>query len=340
MFFRDHRAAIERVHWYLAYKMQAEAEQAAGSGRLSEGHLKDIIRSHLDLKAGSPEVDEFFHGIRERVGALVSRVVGTFEFEVQPLREYFAARFLHDTAAYSPVGGERRGALPDRFAAIAVNPYWLNVTRFYAGCYSSGELASLVDGLEMLEADDFRRYSAHLLWLSLVLLLDNVFDQQPRLANSIANRVLTQPGLSILFSQQLMGHGSYQEIALPERLGKSTLVAECVAKLNKKASYETYQVFTRTLVANATATELYDIWISLPVEEIGVQSWCMIGEMLSAFELISFQNAFTCLERYGAAFLASLIDKKRFYVVAEYHGSLDLVVNSVFNCSERTTFSS
>jgi hypothetical protein len=44
-----------------------------------------------------------FTGMIERVVALVSRVQGTYEFEVQPLREYFAARFLSETAPYSPL---------------------------------------------------------------------------------------------------------------------------------------------------------------------------------------------------------------------------------------------
>ena len=57
-----------------------------------------------------------------------------------------------ETAPYTPTGAEKKGTKPDRFAAIARNFYWLNVTRFYAGCYSKGELPSLVDGLRELIA--------------------------------------------------------------------------------------------------------------------------------------------------------------------------------------------
>ena len=79
----------------------------------------------------------------ERVVALVSRIQGTFEFEVQPLRKYFAARHLYDTAPYSPPGNEKNGTKPERFDALAVNFYWLNVTQFFCGCFSRGELSSL-----------------------------------------------------------------------------------------------------------------------------------------------------------------------------------------------------
>src|SRR5215210_1309793 len=106
----------------------------------------------------------------ERVVFLVSRVQGTFEFEVQPLREYFAARHLYELAPYSPPGREQGGTKPDRFNAMAPNFYWLNVLRFYAGCYSKGELSSLVDCVEELDEDEsFRRISHPQLLTSMLL---------------------------------------------------------------------------------------------------------------------------------------------------------------------------
>ena len=77
--------------------------------------------------------EELLKGTVERVGALVSRVEGMFEFEVQPLREYFAARHLYKTAPYSPVGQAHKGTRPERFEAIAASSYWTNVTRFFCG---------------------------------------------------------------------------------------------------------------------------------------------------------------------------------------------------------------
>ncbi len=69
--------------------------------------------------------------MEERVCALVSRVQGTYEFEVQPLREYFCAKYLYNTSPYSPVGSEKTGTKPERFDAIARNFYWHNVVRFF-----------------------------------------------------------------------------------------------------------------------------------------------------------------------------------------------------------------
>ncbi|MDQ2743979.1 MAG: hypothetical protein M3Z66_17015, partial [Chloroflexota bacterium] len=94
--------------------------------------------------------DQLFEGMVERVVALVSRVEGTYEFEVQPLREYFVARHLYETAPYVPPGATSDATLPDRFDALIRNGYWLNVARFMAGCYNKGELASLVAALRSL----------------------------------------------------------------------------------------------------------------------------------------------------------------------------------------------
>ena len=82
-------------------------------------------------------------GTVERIGALVSRVEGVYEFEVQPLREYFAARHLYKTAPYSPPGRQCKGRRPERFEALARSFYWTNVTRFFCGFYAVGELAGL-----------------------------------------------------------------------------------------------------------------------------------------------------------------------------------------------------
>jgi len=47
-----------------------------------------------------------FQGMVERVVALVQRIQGMYEFEVQPLREYFCAKYLYDTAPQSRLGTE------------------------------------------------------------------------------------------------------------------------------------------------------------------------------------------------------------------------------------------
>ena len=40
-------------------------------------------------------VDALFDGVTQRIWALTSKISGTYEFDVPPVREYFAARYLY-----------------------------------------------------------------------------------------------------------------------------------------------------------------------------------------------------------------------------------------------------
>ena len=100
---RDHRALLLSIHGVLAWVLHTQAEAGSGSGRMTKTELYAEVRKHLETEDHDPQLaDKLFEGTVERVGALVSRVQGTFEFEVQPLREYFAAYHLYTTASHSP----------------------------------------------------------------------------------------------------------------------------------------------------------------------------------------------------------------------------------------------
>jgi hypothetical protein len=152
---REYRQLLLALHGYLAWRIHGNTENRRTSGRVTEGALKGMIHEYLASRQFSPTiVEELFQGAVQRILALVSRVEGTFEFEVQPLREYFAARHLYDSSPYSPPGRPAKGTKPEILRTIAGNPFWLNVTRFYAGCYSMGELSGLTEQIdEMLTSE-------------------------------------------------------------------------------------------------------------------------------------------------------------------------------------------
>lgn len=76
--------------------------------------------------------------------ALTSKVQGTFEFDVQPLREYFTARYLYDFA-----GADQRGFdMADVLCELVRRGYWRNTSGFFAGFAKPNELAGLVETLE------------------------------------------------------------------------------------------------------------------------------------------------------------------------------------------------
>lgn len=177
---RDNRQLLLDLHGYLAWKMHSDAELSRGDGRLTSGELQQLIKEWL-IRRDYPvdAVEELFQGIVQRIVAIVSRVEGTFEFEVQPLREYFAAHHLYHTAPYSPPGRPETGTKPEILAALIENPYWQNVLRFFAGFYSVGEIPGLA--AELIDRLEKQRSSTPLYdrVLSVNLLSDWVFHQQP-----------------------------------------------------------------------------------------------------------------------------------------------------------------
>jgi len=193
---KKHRALLIDIHRYLGFYLHAKAENSRTTGRISADELKSVVSDYLLNEHRPVDVlDELLIGMVERVVALVSRVEGTYEFEVQPLREYFAARHLYDTASYSPAGRNRTGTKPDRFDGIAPSPYWLNVTRFYAGCYSKGELLDLADRLCELIASLDKTSRTYPRRLGVALLQDWVFNQSPKATKKAVDGVFDNFGL-------------------------------------------------------------------------------------------------------------------------------------------------
>ncbi|MCX5237074.1 NACHT domain-containing protein [Streptomyces prunicolor] len=197
---RDNRMLLVSIHQHLAFYMHARAESNRTTGRISVDELKEVVREYLVKQQESEEVlDDLLTGMVERVVALVSRVEGTYEFEVQPLREYFAARYLYDTAPYVPATSVGHGTKPDRFDGIARNPYWMNVTRFFAGCFTKGELLDLAERVcSLCDLPDLtgQLYPRN---LALALLQDWVFSQSKPATERVIDKLFDAYGVRSSF---------------------------------------------------------------------------------------------------------------------------------------------
>ena len=107
---RERRDLLVDIHRYLGWILHSEAQTSRTGGRIEIERLKGVVREYLTHAGhGTDLLGTLFSGVVDRVVALVSRIEGTYEFEVQPMREYFAARYLYDTAPYSPPGDEKAG---------------------------------------------------------------------------------------------------------------------------------------------------------------------------------------------------------------------------------------
>jgi hypothetical protein len=258
---REHRELLLDIHRYLAWTLQAEAEQQGGDGSVTEERLMVLLKDYLIREGRSAHhADELFAGMVERVVALVQRVQGTYEFEVQPLREYFAARFLYETAPYSPPGKEQTGTKPDRFDALVRNFYWLNVARFYAGCFSKGELLALVDRLDELVKDEYFRRISHPRTFAATLLSDWVFAQHPKAMQQVVSLVLDGLGLRFVTSSAPRWGGG-QPFVLPLQCGHAELIAQCKAILDSGPPRDYAIEVVQMLAENLERSEAVPFWL-------------------------------------------------------------------------------
>ena len=245
----------------LAWVLHAEAQTKRTAGSASTERLRGLVETYLREEGHDDALAQtLFTGMVERVVALVSRVEGTYEFEVQPLREYFAARHLYDTAPYSPPGQERSGTLPDRFDALARDLFWQNVTRFYAGCYSKGQLASLVDRIQELARAPGFKYTSYAHHLAATLLSDWVFAQHPKAMREVAALLLEGVGMRIAAGSR--SYRGSEALVLPKQNGNQELVDRCFEVLRAGTAGDYRDMLLDVVEANCSPEEAWDRWWS------------------------------------------------------------------------------
>lgn len=257
---RAHRDLLVSFHRFLAWRIQLQVENGRTSGRISHSQLSDLLSRYLrDEGHESTIAETLFDGILERVVAIVSRVEGTYEFEVQPLREYFAGRHLYETAPYSPPGSERAGTKMERFEALSRAPYWLNVVRFYAGCYSKGELSSLIDSLRELHEDKAYKNLGHVRALESMLLSDWVFAQHPKSVMKVSALLLSGVGVDLILASDRYS-GALGSLVLSEGGGRAELVETLSSLIKQSTPLDRLSAAIRCLYGNLSEEEALTWW--------------------------------------------------------------------------------
>ncbi|MFJ5022043.1 NACHT domain-containing protein [Streptomyces goshikiensis] len=195
----EHRADLEEVTAFLGWHLQALAEQEGSNGQLPTKELRRAILTYLfDVDKQTTLVDALFTAVTDRVWALTSKVQGTFEFDVQPLREFFAARYLFEFAGADQPQFDKADVLRH----LVRRGYWLNTSRFFAGFARPNELAGIVETLEEERDEGTRpRQSRLTAW---VLLSDGVFSARTRTQRRAAELFLDD--LSVRFIHNQVNH--------------------------------------------------------------------------------------------------------------------------------------
>lgn len=281
---REHLELLKDIHRYLAWVLHTAAEQGKGSaaaGRLTTQHFKKVLSEYLEKeRQDTAIIEDIFRVMLERVVMIVSRLEGTYEFEVQPLREYFAARYLYDTAPYSPPGGEQAGTKPDRFDAIARNFYWFNVVRFFCGCFSKGELFDLADRIKQFIAQEPLGVTRHPVLLGATLLADWVFTQSPRAMEQVASALSTRAALRRLLPIDLYKRD--EPIRIPASCGGPSVCKSAMdALFDGTTKYDVRRQIAVFVNANMRIDERLERWIAeAPVDDSGVGWWLALGRDL------------------------------------------------------------
>jgi hypothetical protein len=289
---RAHRGLLMDLHQYLAWTLHAQVETSGGRGSLSQEDLIVLVKKYLVLEGHDPSLaDRLFSGMVERVLMLVSRATGSFEFEVQPLREYFAARYLFETAPLSEPGNERRGARPDRFDAIARSSYWLNVARFYAGCYSKGEIPSLVNSLRELCDDEALGLVNQPRRLAASLLSDWVFAQIPRSVTEVVDLIAGDESFFRFIASARYEHsdGVAQSLRLSQDCGQTQLISKCFAWLEKEIPWDYAWWVLQILQTNIDCDQVKKTWYDRAKEKKDAKfnKWLHYGRTIGALGSLS-----------------------------------------------------
>jgi hypothetical protein len=185
---------VVAFHKLLAWYLHSTVELGLSAGSISHDELKTVLTTYLTPRGIDPAViDEIFGSVTQRVVCLTERRPGSreYEFEVQPLREYFASAYVYDTSPNDSEVNNRLAVL----RALIPRQYWSNVTRFYAGELASGEVANIGYAIKGVQEDP--RIGEHPISriIAKQLLDDQAFAGQLELVTrDIVEKILSGPG--------------------------------------------------------------------------------------------------------------------------------------------------
>ena len=244
------RRVIEDTHAFLGWHLQAMAEQGHGSGRITRAGLRDALRTYLRGQPRELELaDELYSALTDRVLCLVERD-DAFEFEVQSLREYFAARHLFDTLTAKGKGNSR----DDGLNALLERPYWSNVSRFFIGMLTRGEIRALQDNLQIVQGRVAPQPAVRA--MAALVLSDRIFDGLRDLdVQPVVDFILDGPGVAFAASGALDASG--WQLRFGDGAGRDQAITHLKQRLEVAPPSE-----LRALIANSLNLQAHDDQVS------------------------------------------------------------------------------
>lgn len=278
----DQRRVVEDTHAYLGWHLQTKAEQGESAGSITREELRQLLRSYL---AGQPEeqqlAEELYSAITDRVLCLVERDEA-FEFEVQSLREYFAALHIFENLTPKGQGNSR----DDGLNALLERPYWANVCRFFIGKLTKGELRGLYGNLHAVQ----KKIAPHpqVRAMAVTVLNDRIYDGLTNVEiGEVVDFVLDGPGVVLAEDGVIDSAGS--PLRLGERAGRAQAVAHLKERLCKEQSLEMSGLIAQSLTAHAVPADDLSSWWWGKFEPTA--AWLTIAARLSVFVSLTPERA-------------------------------------------------
>jgi len=247
----EQRDLIERVHEFLAWSLQSAAEEGS-SGSIPGDELRQLLRVNLmDQPDGLDFAQKLFDSFEARVMCLVERE-GKFEFQIQSLREYFAAVHIANTVGLT-------SSKDARLKALLARPYWSNVTRFFVGDLAPGEVKGL--RYTLVDASDDKTLGVHPMLRSTAFLLleDRCFQGQPNLVlREMVDFILAGPGL--FFAEDGLVNPTQAPLRFSERAGRSQAVEHLQERVLGASSPLERQFAATCLARHATPGDAITDW--------------------------------------------------------------------------------
>jgi hypothetical protein len=221
------RDVIEDIHAFLGWHLQQQAECADGAGQISRTELKQLLDRHLAGRDKGKELaKQLFAAMEGRVLCLIERQPGYFQFEVQSLREYFAAAYVNQYADPRGVGNSR----VDCFDALLARPYWLNTCRFFVGMFTKIEVRGIERSLRELQAKPELAYHPHIRLAAGRILDDRAYQGQPSdTICKVVDFILDGPG--VILAEDGFLDESGQPLTFAEDAGRGQAVHHLQGRL-------------------------------------------------------------------------------------------------------------
>jgi len=248
----EERQVIEDIHAYIGWQVQTQAEEGKSSGSIKRDDLKKLLREHLaGREDGQKLADELFSAFTTRVLCLVERDSGYFQFDVQSLREYFAATYIFEEA--------ERNSRDDCLVALLKRPYWSNVCRFFVGMYSKGEVRGIRHLLKELCKDKNLGLHPMLRSTAALFLNDRTYEgQKEDPIQEIVDFILEGSGVVLAEDGLLDVAGS--GLQLSERAGRIQAVRHLKGRLEHESEPDVRAAAASSLRRHATADDDLASW--------------------------------------------------------------------------------